>query len=100
MNNNIFVITTFEKCCQLTLGSRRSPCFKYSMEEAEEIVKANIGDIWEGCYDYACIEEIEEGLYPIGIERKFYKYNRDINQYEEIPEPEYVKCIATIGGIG
>jgi hypothetical protein len=36
-----------------------------SLETAQEVIKNNQCDIWETCYDYALIEGIEEGLYPV-----------------------------------
>ena len=92
----IFVVTVFEKC-ELSdqgfanIGCTRSPCFKYTFEAAEEVVKYNKCDIWETCYDYAVIHEIGCELYPYRHMRKFYKYNKDINGYESIEEPECLK---------
>ena len=105
MDQNIFLITVFEKCepderWYADLGSTRSVGFRYSFESAEEVVKTNMCDIWEYCYDYACIEELGCELYPFYQSRKFYKYNADIDGYEEIEEPEYLKRVVPIGGIG
>lgn len=105
MNKNIFLITVFEKCepderWSANLGCTRSVGFRYSFELAEEVVKTNMCDIWEYCYDYACIEELGCELYPFCQSRKLYKYNKDINGYEEIQEPECLKHIGNVGGIG
>ena len=105
MNENIFLITVFTKCESdqrfgAKLGSRRSVGFRHSFEWAEEVVKTNMCDIWEYCYDYACIEELGPELYPYHQSRKFYKYNRTINGYEEIEEPECLSGYIPIGGIG
>ena len=83
----IFVVTVFEKCepnnCYTAdIGCTRSPCFRHTFEEAEEVVKFNMCDIWETCYNYAVINEIGCELYPQSHMRKFYKYNKDINSYE------------------
>ena len=100
----IFVITVFEKCEPsekwfADIGSTRSPCFRYTLEEAEEVVKYNMCDIWETCYDYAVIHEIGCELYPYPHMKKFYKYNREVDGYEPIKEPECLKHM-TFCGIG
>lgn len=98
----IFVITVFEKCEPNTkgftdIGSSRSPCFRYTLEEAEEVVRCNMCDIWETCYDYAVIHEIGCELYPYPHMKKFYKYNREVNGYEPIKEPECLKHMGFCG---
>ena len=97
----IFVVTVFELYKDpedgMTLGSTRSPCFRYTLEEAEEVVKYNMCDIWETCYDYAVIQEIGCELYPYPHIKKFYKYNREVNGYEPITEPECLKHISFCG---
>ena len=98
----IFVVTVFEKCepdeiWYADTGCTRSPCFTPTFELAEEIVKTNMCDIWEHCYNYAVIHEIGCGLYPHCHMRKFYKYNRDIDGYEPIEEPECLKHIDFCG---
>ena len=95
-DKTIFVVTVFEKCepndiWLADIGCTRSPCFRYTFEDAEAVVKYNIRDIWESCYDYAVIHEISCELYPHYHMRKFYKYNRDINGYKPIYEPECLK---------
>jgi len=100
-NKTIFVVTVFEMCKEeednnkechsRNIGCTRSPCFKHTFEEAEEVVLNNIGDIWETCYDYAVIEEIDSKLYPRYITRKFYKYNQNIGGYEAIEELDCIK---------
>ena len=101
-NKTIFVVTVFEKCepneeLDIDIGCTRSPCFRYTFELAEEVVKTNMCDIWEFCYDYAVIHEIGSELYPHYHMRKFYKYNRDIDGYEPIEEPECLKCVDFCG---
>ena len=94
INLTIFVVTVFEHYKDpangVMLGSTRSPCFRPTFELAEEVVKNNMCDIWETCYDYAVISEIGPELYPYPMMQKYYKYNRDINGYEPIEKP---KCL-------
>lgn len=101
----IYLITTFDKLepderYGYSLGSTRSVGFRYSFELAEEVVKTNMCDIWEYCYDYACVEELAPCLYPDAERRWFYKYNREINGYEPIEEPDFMHHHGPIGGIG
>jgi hypothetical protein len=109
----IFVVTVFEKCEPMEtivlekyetsekwfadIGCTRSPCFRYTFEEAEEVVKYNMCDIWETCDDYAVIQEIGCELYPYPHMKKFYKYNREVNSYEPIKEPECLKHMSFCG---
>ena len=54
----IYLITVFDKCepkekpWEYTLGSTRSVGWRPTFEMAEEVVKTNMCDIWEYCYDY------------------------------------------------
>lgn len=72
-------------------GSESIVGFYTQKEVAFEVVRDNWGDIYETCYDYAIIEEVEEGLYPCSTVRWFFKFNKDLEQYEQIPEPDSFK---------
>lgn len=93
--NSIYTITTMTKLEQTQLGlpnfgSTRTVAWYNTFDNAEETVVCNNGDIRETCYQYAVIEEMEEGLYPISKQRWFYKYNIESDEYEEINEPEWM----------
>lgn len=101
-DKHIFVITVFEKCEPdgrgfANVGNMRSPGFRYSFEEAEKAVKFNMCDIWEHCYNYAVIHEIGPELYPLRHMRKFYKFNKDIDGYEPIDEPNCLSFVDFCG---
>lgn len=105
MSDTIFLITVFEKCepykaYGFDLGCTRSVGWRPTFEMAEKTVKTNMCDIWETCYDYACIEELDYSLYPWANERWFYKFNTKTGCYEEIDEPVLLKDRGPIGGIG
>lgn len=92
----IYLITTFTQIepddrFLANLGASRAVGFYYNKKDAFESVKVNSCDIWEMCYDYAVIEEVEQGMYPECYHRWFFKYNRAVDRYEEINEPECVK---------
>ena len=95
-NNKIYVISVFEK-----MDTKASPLFQgdklvadigcsvvngwyLKKEDAEHIIKNNITDIWETCYDYAVLEECNEGMYDFGRERTYYKYNTETHKYIEM----------------
>ncbi len=101
----IYLITVFSKCepderWGYNIGSSRTVGFRHSLEDAMETVETNICDIWERCYDYACIEEIEPYLYPIVENRWFYEYDAGKDRYEQKDIPVVLKTHCPIGGIG
>ena len=101
----IYLITVLDKLepderWGYSLGDTRSVGWRPTFEMAEEVVKTNMCDIWEYCYGYACIEELDYSLYPWAENRWFYKFNRETGCYEEIDEPVFVKNRGPIGGIG
>ena len=105
MQERIYLITVFEKCEPIEawgydLGDARSVGWRPTLEMAVNTVTSNMCDIWEYCYDYACIEELDYGLYPFPENRWFYKYNVGKGIYEEIDEPALLKNRGPIGGIG
>lgn len=94
----IYVITVAEKLDMdktgfPDFGSTSVPGWYPRKEDAERAVTENACDINETCYEYAVIEEIEEGLYNPATSghRWLYKYDREKNGYEPIPEPECLK---------
>ena len=66
---------------------------------AFEAVKGNACDIIETCYNYAIIEEVEEGLYIATSKKWFLKYDKEKDLYEQIEEPDFLNlyCGFTIG---
>ena len=99
-----FCIYTVMTCTKLemanrrpTLGSARLVGFFTTLNKAAVAVEYNHGDIWEGCYDYAIIEKIEEGLYGTTHERWFYMYIKTAGKYVRIEEPEGFKHFCGFG---
>lgn len=64
-------------------GDTRCVGYYSTFEKAEEAVLDNACDIWETCYDYAVIENVDEGLYQYDQNPVWYKWD-DLNE-------EYVK---------
>lgn len=78
----IYTVTTISKIEMTDLGiadtgATRTPCFYHTLKDAKYTVENNVGDIWEYCYQYAVIEEVDIGLYPYCGKRWFYKWEID-----------------------
>lgn len=59
-----------------------------SKEKAIDILEHNTGNIWEGYYDYAILEKVDEGLYPHSDRPELYKYSKEMNKYCRIELPK------------
>lgn len=73
--------------------------FYTSFLDAHEALTNNRTDLHETCYDYACIEKVEEGLARPGELVGWYRYDRESNKYIPIETPSFDKhtCGRTIG---
>jgi len=79
-------------------GSSRCVGYYDNFKDADEVVKNNLGDIFETIYNYAVIEKVKPGLYPCCRERWFYKVHIKNNSwqdaiYKPIDEPYCVKHV-------
>lgn len=93
----IYVITTFEKVGVDNhgfpdYGDQRCVGWFDNYEDAIEAVECDEGLFHEGVYNYAVIEILGCGLYPVRYGREYFKYNRDKESYEPI-EKEKVEII-------
>ena len=94
-NMKIYMIMVATKC-SITNDKLAAPDFGgselvgyySSKEEAFNAVHNNRGDMYETLYDYAIIEEVEEGLYPCSMTRWFFKFNSALQKYEDMKEPD------------
>ena len=50
--------------------------------ELDRVVRYNISDIFEYTYDYAVINIVPYGLYPMSMERFIYQYNFKKEMFE------------------
>lgn len=100
----IYTVTTLSKIEMTDLGiadtgSTRTPCFYHTLKDAKFTVENNACDIWEYCYQYAVIEEVDVGCYPYCGKRWFYKWEKDKNEkyyggrYVSIDTPEELKNV-------
>lgn len=74
-------------------------CIGYykDLSRAYKVLRNNLTNIWEGCYNYAVIEKIEEGISGSVVYRQFFYYNNLIDGYEELEEPNCVNCLTNLG---
>lgn len=74
-------------------GDQRTWGFFENKEDAVDVLHRNATDMHEGYYDYAVIEEYEEGLCPWAENYQWFKYDESRDGYFEIDEPDCVKNI-------
>ena len=83
------------------MGDERIVGFYIDKEDAFKNVKENDCNINNTYYNYALIEEVEEGLRnPAGCSNRwFFKYNKETDEYDEIEEPTFLNGFSgfTIG---
>ena len=72
-------------------GDQRTWGYYSERETAVHALHENWTDMWEYLYDYALIEEFEEGLCPYASNRQWFKWDDERKGYFEIEEPECVK---------
>ena len=91
-NKKYYFITVFHEFDE-NYGISDARCWGFyeDWNDAREVVENNITDIWETVYWYAVIEEYTQGISTCTLNRWFYKYDRNLNKYIEIKEPEYIK---------
>ena len=99
MNHNVFFITTIDVADKENKTfTWRTPGFRYSLEDAKAVVKENMCDIFEYCYKYAVIEELEPYLYP---ERKnvwWYKWDNEEERYCPIENDDAIETLNEMFG--
>lgn len=80
-------------------GFTRTWGFYSDKNNAVQSLRENRTDMRENFYNYAVIEEYEEGICNDTGERQWFKWDEDRHGYFEIEEPESVKwiCCFAIG---
>ena len=73
-----------EKTKVPNVGFSRTFGYYERSDEAIEAVLGNYCDIFECCYTYMVVEEIEPGLYNPASYRWFFKWNDESKKYEFI----------------
>ena len=92
----MYFITTVSKDDNRCVG------FYKSWFKAVKAVEENVYDLNEaGCYPYAVIERVGEGIYHYDFHPQWFKFNKTTERYEKISEPpEFVEKYAIGFGIG
>lgn len=66
------------------IGSSHTVGYYTNKKDAIDTVLENCCDIFEFTYTYAVVEHIEPGIYTPAVERWFFKWNDETNQYDPI----------------
>ena len=74
-------------------GDKRTWGYYKDHDIAVQALHENWTDMREFLYDYAVLEQFDEGISPECQERQWFKYDRERDGYFEIDEPECVKRI-------
>lgn len=100
MNHNVFFITTINvmEKDDKKVFNWRTPCFRYSLEEAKNVVEKNMCDIFEYCYEYAVIEELEPCLYPERRNVWWYKWDKEKEQYCPVENDDTIEILNEMFG--
>jgi hypothetical protein len=93
----MYFITCFEKYEKDELGwsdigsSRTFGYYPHKEWAIEDLHKNNL-DIREAVYDYAVVEKIPMGLYPLAEERIFFKWDEEKQGFYEIDGADMQDC--------
>ncbi len=74
-------------------GAQRTFGYYFERVDAIAALHENWSDIYDNTYDYAVIENIEEGVHPLETYRQWFKWDDERKGYFEIDEPECVKYL-------
>ena len=90
----MYFITCFQKYEQTKygvpdVGDYRTFGYYTHKERAIECLHNNNLDIHEDMYDYAVVEKIPMGLYPLAEERIFFKWDEEKHLFSEIDGTEF-----------
>ena len=94
MEQKYYFITVFHNYDVYGPHSMRCWGFYTNIKDAIEALDQNVTDLWETVYDYAIIEEYLEGIGGYNWKRQFFKYDKNLNSYRPIKEPEDLKHYA------
>ena len=89
----MFFITCFQKISTdsfgwLDMGTYRTFGFTKTFEDARFYLNKNHYDMRECLYDYAVVEEMNEGIHPDVVNRWFFKFDEDKGGFYQISEPK------------
>lgn len=65
--------------------------FYANRDDAVRALHKNLKDMHEGIYQYACIEQYEEGIAMVTGEIQWFRFDKERNGYFEIDTPDIVR---------
>lgn len=68
-------------------ASQRTIGYFSTKKEAIDVLENNIWGVWETLYEYAIVQDFEEGLYPDLKETIWFMCYEESGRYLQIPEP-------------
>lgn len=74
-------------------GDKRTWGYYEEYETAVQALHENWCDMNEGIYGIALLEKYGPGISPWCEGRQWFRYDREIQGYIEMEEPEFIKCI-------
>ena len=91
----MFFISAFEHLPKSTEDLRIGDCrafgYFHEYEDAVQRLHENTCDMHECMYRYAVIEKVWPGIHPYVESRQFFKYDKELDGFFEIDEPETIK---------
>lgn len=92
----MFFITCMEKISiddlgWIDYGDKRTFGFYADYCKVKKALNTNRCDMNETIYNYAIVEEIDQGIHPTVIWTKWFKWDREKQGFFEIEEPEETK---------
>lgn len=93
----MYFITCFQQYVKnenglVDIGAYRTFGYYPYRDMAIEDLNENNCDIQERFYDYAVVEKIPMGLYPIAEERTFFKWDEEKQGFFEVDGAEFQDC--------
>lgn len=100
----IYVVTTLTEIDHAAIMSskgkslgyeKRTPGWFENYDQAEDSVKTNCGNIYDGRFDYVVIEAINQGMFAAAWSRPFtwFEWVPKLQQYMKIDQPaQWFNC--------
>ena len=100
---HLFVISTMEyaeselRKGKLVARHHRTPGIFLDLKNAQTAIIENACGIQDCSYNYAVIEEIQEGIYPFPIKEYWFKWSRKERKYKPCNKPAALRNIICFG---
>lgn len=97
IRENVYIVSTFKNRKEVL--DVRTPGYYFTLNDAIMCVTKNIGDIYEGLYKCAVIEEVRSGVYPSVYRKWWYEWDTEQQKYVEIDAKDiddsfkYCSCV-------